>query len=95
MLAETLKSERCKSCTSRQELSENLLAKFGVDKTENEPLKLCQQLAKNSRSRGHDSTREVWVLAQARCLFFKSQQALLIDSLHTADPGTRAVRSQR
>ena len=34
-----------KSCRSRQELSnEYLLAKFGVDTSENEPLKVCQQL---------------------------------------------------
>ena len=33
-----------KSCISRQELSnEYLLAKFGVDTAENEPLKICQK----------------------------------------------------
>ena len=37
----------CKSCRSRQELSnEYLLAKFGFDTAENEPLKVCQKLAK-------------------------------------------------
>ena len=35
-------AEACKSCRSRQELSdENLLAKFGVDTEENEPCKVC------------------------------------------------------
>ena len=34
-------AKACKSCTSRQELSnEYLLAKFGVDTAENEPLKV-------------------------------------------------------
>ena len=38
---------KCKSCRSRQELSnEYLLAKFGFDTAENEPLKVCQKLAK-------------------------------------------------
>ena len=37
----------CKSCRSRQELSNgNLLAKLGVDTAENGPLKVCQQLTK-------------------------------------------------
>ena len=37
----------CKSCRSRQELSnEYLPAKFGFDTAENEPLKVCQKLAK-------------------------------------------------
>ena len=35
-------AKACKSCRSRQELSnEYLLAKFGVDTAENEPLKVC------------------------------------------------------
>ena len=35
-------AKACKSCRSRQELSnEYLLAKFGVDTEENEPLKVC------------------------------------------------------
>ena len=40
-----LSSEKaCKSCRCRQELSnEYLLAKFGADKTENGPLKVCQK----------------------------------------------------
>ena len=60
-LAEFLNAERCmvflldskgakvcKSCRSRQELSnEYLLAKFGVDTAENRPLKVCQKLAKS------------------------------------------------
>ena len=38
-------AEVCKSCRSRQELSnEYSLAKFGVDTAENEPLKVCQEL---------------------------------------------------
>ena len=41
-------AKACKSCRSRQELSnEYLLAKIGVDTAENEPLKVCQQLAKS------------------------------------------------
>ena len=36
------KTHKCKSCRSRQELSnEYLLAKIGVDTAENEPLKVC------------------------------------------------------
>ena len=39
--------QRSPSCRSRRELSnEYLLAKIGVDTTENEPHKVCQQLAK-------------------------------------------------
>ena len=35
-------AKACKSCRSRQELSnEYLLAKFGVDTEENEPYKVC------------------------------------------------------
>ena len=35
-------AKACKSCRSRQELSnEYLLAKFGFDTAENEPLKVC------------------------------------------------------
>ena len=38
-------AKACKSCRSRQELSnEYLLAKFGFDTAENEPLKVCQKL---------------------------------------------------
>ena len=38
----------CQSCRSRQELSkEYLLAKFGVDTAEDDPLKVCQKLAKS------------------------------------------------
>ena len=38
---------KCKSCKSRQELSnEYLLAKIGVDTAENRPLKVCKILAK-------------------------------------------------
>ena len=38
----------CKSCRSRQELSnEYLLAKVGVDTAENGPLKVCHKLAKS------------------------------------------------
>ena len=41
-------AKACKSCRSRQELSnEYLLAKFGFDTAENEPLKVCQKLAKS------------------------------------------------
>ena len=41
-------AKACKSCRSRQELSnEYLLAKFGVDTAENKPLKICQKLAKS------------------------------------------------
>ena len=41
-------AKACKSCRSRQELSnEYLLAKFGFDTAENEPLKVCQKLAKH------------------------------------------------
>ena len=37
-------AKECKSCRSRRELSnEYLLAKFGVDTAENEPLKICQK----------------------------------------------------
>ena len=40
-------AKACTSCRPRQELSnEYLLAKFGFDAAENEPLKVCQQLAK-------------------------------------------------
>ena len=39
----------CKSCRSREELSnEYLLAKFGVDRAENGPLKVCYFLKNNS-----------------------------------------------
>ena len=39
------KTHKCKSCRSRQELSnEYVLAKFGVDTAENGPLKVCQKL---------------------------------------------------
>ena len=39
-------AKACKSCRSRQELSnERLLAKIGFDTAENGPLKVCQQLA--------------------------------------------------
>ena len=38
------KTHKCKSCRSRQELSnEHLLAKFGFDTAENEPLKICKK----------------------------------------------------
>ena len=38
-------AKACKSCRSRQELSnEYLLAKFGFDTAENEPPKVCQKL---------------------------------------------------
>ena len=41
-------AKACKSCRSRQELSnEDLLGKFGFDTAENEPLKVCQNLAKS------------------------------------------------
>ena len=41
-------AKACKSCRSRQELSnEYLLAKFGVDTAENGPLKVCQKFAKS------------------------------------------------
>ena len=41
-------AKACKSYRSRQELSnEYLLAKLGVDTAENEPLKVCQKLAKS------------------------------------------------
>ena len=41
-------AKACTSCRSRQELSsEYLLAKFCVDTAENEPLKVCQKLAKS------------------------------------------------
>ena len=40
-------AKACKSCRFRQKLSnEYLLAKFGFDTAENEPLKVCQKLAK-------------------------------------------------
>ena len=40
-------AKACQSCRSRQELSnEYSLAKFGFDTAENEPLKVCQTLAK-------------------------------------------------
>ena len=40
------KTHKCKSCRSRQELSnEYLLANFGVDTAENGPVKVCQKLA--------------------------------------------------
>ena len=40
-------AEVWKSCKPRQELSnEYLLANFGVDTAENEPLKVCQKFAK-------------------------------------------------
>ena len=43
-------AKACKSCRSRQELSnEYLLAKLGVDTAENEPLKVCQKLEKQLR----------------------------------------------
>ena len=66
--AKVCKTHKCKSCRSRQELSneslsmslflnllfepdsysnEYLLAKFGFDTAENEPLKVCQKLAKS------------------------------------------------
>ena len=44
------KTHKCKSCRSRKELSndsysnEYLLAKFGFNTAENEPLKVCQEL---------------------------------------------------
>ena len=38
----------CKSCRSRQELSnEHLLAKFGVDTAENRPIKICKKLSRS------------------------------------------------
>ena len=40
----------CRFCRSRRELSnsnEYLLAAFGVDTAENEPLKVCQKLPKS------------------------------------------------
>ena len=38
----------CKSCRSRQELSnERSLAKIGFDTAENGPLKVCQQLVRS------------------------------------------------
>ena len=38
----------CKSCRSRQEISnEYLLAKIGVDTADNEPLQVCQKFAKS------------------------------------------------
>ena len=41
-------AEVCESCRSRQELSnEYLLAKFGFDTAESEPLKVCQKIAKS------------------------------------------------
>ena len=41
----------CKSCRFRQELSnEYVIANFGVDTAENGPLKVCQHLAKTSKS---------------------------------------------
>ena len=40
-------AKACKSCRSRQELSnEYLLARFGFNTAEKEPLKVCQKLAK-------------------------------------------------
>ena len=40
-------AEVCKSCRSRQELSnEYLHAKIGFNTAENEPLKICQALAR-------------------------------------------------
>ena len=40
-------AKACKSCRSRQELSnEYLCVKFGVGTAESEPLKVCQKLAK-------------------------------------------------
>ena len=37
-------AKACQSCRSRQELSnEHLLAKFGFDTAENEPLKVCKK----------------------------------------------------
>ena len=40
-------AKACKSCRSRQELlNEYLLANFGFDTAENEPLKVCQKIAK-------------------------------------------------
>ena len=45
------KTHKCKSCRSHQELSnEYLLAKFGVDTAENEPLKVCQEYLKLANS---------------------------------------------
>ena len=47
--------KKCKSCRSRQEFSsysnEYLLAKVGVDTTENGPLKVCPKLAKSQKKR--------------------------------------------
>ena len=48
-----LKTHKCKSCRSHQELPkflnsiEYLLAKFGFDTAENESLKVCQIIAKS------------------------------------------------
>ena len=41
-------AKACISCRSRQEPSnEYLVAKFGFDTAENEPLKVCQKFAKS------------------------------------------------
>ena len=43
-------AKECKSDRSRQELSnEYLVAKFGFDTAENEPSKVCQQVAQDIR----------------------------------------------
>ena len=45
-------AKACKSCRSRQELSnEYLIAKFGIDTAENEPSKVCRRRSRGSARR--------------------------------------------
>ena len=54
----------CKSCRSRQELSnECLLAKIRFDTAENEPLEVCQTLAKKSKKHRHAGAGEAGATA--------------------------------
>ena len=47
----------CKSCRSRQELSnEYFLAKFGVDTVENEPCKVCPLSVEDTTAKPHDGS---------------------------------------
>ena len=60
-------NHKCKSCRSRQELSnEYLLAKFGFDTAENEPLKVCQKLAKSQKK---SQKKTQYFFLPLRCCF--------------------------
>ena len=71
-----------KSCRSRQQVSnEYLLAKFGVDTAENEPLKVRQKLAKSQNRSQKKTQRHALEFAVGRRVAFPYLSAQLARGL--------------